>query len=205
VRIPLGDLRAAVANPSNYAKNYNPGKRDGGPSKYSMFLHAIGEYHKTNDVNRAQDYLDEKLKNFKDFKDLPEYVEKLDKYAKEFKKQGNALVRYRDLVSVPVPPQYSQFTVTGQASRVDLVPSGGYAIWMFVRGVSTWEEDPRMPLIHFTYSQTLAVPLQEISVGVYDFESGEYDTCQYDSSDVKKARTALRKVLAELEGKFSSK
>jgi hypothetical protein len=157
-----------------------------------MFLHAIGVFHKTNNVSRAQDYLEATFtKNFKNISDLPDYAKKLDRYASEWRLLGNSLVRYRDNVSVPVPERFSAFLISGQAARVDLVPPGEYGVWMFIRDQPDWDEDPRMPLLQYTYAQRLNVAMKSIAVGVYDFETGAYATRRFS---IREARAELSKL-----------
>jgi len=182
----------ALANPTQYARTFRPGRSNGGPSKYGMFLHAIGVFHKTNNVSRAQDYLEATFtKNFKNISDLPDYAKKLDRYASEWRLLGNSLVRYRDNVSVPVPERFSAFLISGQAARVDLVPPGEYGVWMFIRDQPDWDEDPRMPLLQYTYAQRLNVAMKSIAVGVYDFETGAYATRRFS---IREARAELSKL-----------
>jgi hypothetical protein len=206
IRVPLGDLRVALSNPAKYAQSFKPGGGVGGPSKYGMFLHAIGFFHKTNDLAKAQNYLDATLtKNFKNTADLPDYARKLDAYVREWRRQGNALVRYRDNIAIPIAKQYATFTISGQAARVDLIASGGYGIWMFGRDVSAWEDDPRMPLLQYSYAERLGVEMGSITVGIYDFETGVYSTRSYSVKEVKAARQSVNELLETLRVRFSNK
>src|SRR5438552_1604159 len=138
-RIPLGDLRIALSNPAQYAKSFQPGEGGGGPSKYGMLLFAIGEFHKTNDLKKAQDYLETRItKNFRNVNDLAKYVLWLQLYAREFRALGNNFVNVRDNIAIPLPARFGGLTVSGQAARIDLDPSGGYAVWVFVRDAPDW-------------------------------------------------------------------
>ena len=95
--------------------------------------------------------------------------------------------------------------VSGQAARVDLVQSGGYGIWMFVRDQPDWESDPRMPLLQFSYAQRLNVSMDSIDVGVYDFEIGTYAARKFSSDEVRSARRKLAELLAALNARFALK
>jgi hypothetical protein len=160
-----------------------------------MFLFSIGEFHRTNDINQAQDYLEEKIvTNFQNVGDLPNYIQKLQVYTREFDRLGNIFVRVRDNITVPIPPQFSNFVVSGQAARIDLVPSGGYAVWVFVRGVTDWQDDPRMPLLQLAYSEKLSAPLDEVTVGVYDFQFAKYSSTRYSQRRIN----AVNKTLSDL-------
>jgi hypothetical protein len=204
-RVPLSDLRAAFANPSAYVKNFKPGVQSGWPSKYGMFLHAIGVFHRSGALVEAQDYLEEKLKKFKTFSDLPDYARKLDRYAREFRRQGNSLVRYRDNVTIFNPSGSGSLAVTGQASRVDLVRGGGYGVWMFLRDVPDWAQDPKMPLLHATYVESFNVSLRDVSVGVYDFDRGAYETRRYSAAEITKAQRTMNELLKALQSRLAKK
>ena len=202
-RVPLGDLRTAFSNPQKYARSFTGKSGGGGPSKYGMFLHAVGEFHRTGDLQRAQDYLQEKIEdNFKNIADLPSYSRKLQVYAREFRRLGNTFVRVRDNVVVPIPTEFSDFLVSGQAARVDLVPTGGYGAWIFVRDVTDWYADPRMPLLQFAYAQKLGVDIDEVLVGVYDFEVGQHSSKSFTSAQIMRAQRDLKALLQLLKARF---
>jgi hypothetical protein len=202
-RVPLSDLRTALSNPQKYAKSFTGKSGGGGPTKYGMFLHAIGEFHRKGDCQSAQDYLREKIENnFRNIADLGDYSTKLQVYAGEFRRIGHTFVRFRDNVTVPIPTEFSDFIVSGQAARVDLVPTGGYAIWIFVRAEPHWREDPRMPLLQLSYAQKLGVQIDEVLVGVYDFEAGQHSSDHFTSAQINKARADLKALLRLLKTRF---
>lgn len=199
-RVPLRDLRAAFRDPRRYAKRFTGERSPRGKSKYSMFLHSIAEFHRNGDLQAAQEYLREKIENnFKDSRDLADYSRKLQVYAIQFRRQGNALVRARDNITVPLPTGFPDFAVSGQAGRIDLVPSGGYAIWVFVRDDPDWRDDPRMPLLEYAYADKLGVPSEEILVGVYDFDVGQYSSGHFTRLQINAARAKLKALLRLLK------
>ena len=196
IRVPLGDLPEAFANPVKYARSFRPGRGGGGPSKYGMFQFAIGEYHKTGDGAEAERYLERVfLKNFSDLKDLPAYRRMLQDYIREFGRTKNAFVKARDNISLPKPAEYSDFIVSGQAARIDLLGSGGYGVWMFVRDLANWERDPRFPLLQFAYAEKLGVPLDEVTVGVYDFGLTKHASRSYGQRAIDGANKNLITIL----------
>lgn len=200
IRVPLRDLRVAFTDPAAYARSFRPGKQEGGPSKYGMFLFAIGEYHQTESLADAEKYLEDRfVNNFRNIGELPEYVKKLRHYVREFRNTGNIFVRTRDNIVVPLPPRYKEFAVSGQAARIDLIQQGGYGVWVFGRNVPDWRDDPRMPLLQKAYAHKLNVDLGEITVGMYDFEVGKHASRQYSETEVEKASKSLRGLLRLLE------
>lgn len=202
-RVSLSDLRGAFSNPDRYVRDFTGRSGPGGPSKYGMFLHAVGEFHRTGNLREAQDYLEEKIENnFTNIADLPDYLRKLQVYAREFRQLGNTFVKVRDNVAIPIPPEFIDFVVSGQAARIDLVPTGGYAVWVFVRDVPDWSEDPRLPLMQFAYAEKLGVTSDEVLVGVYDFELGTHSSQSFTSPQINRARRQLRDLLRLLKTRF---
>jgi hypothetical protein len=202
IRVPLRELKLAFANPSNYVKSFGKGGSGGGPSKYGMLLFAIGEFHKTRDFKKAQDYLDTHItKNFKNVGDLSKYVLWLRLYVTDFRRLGNTCVNVRDSIAIPLPFHFNNLSVTGQAARVDLDPYGGYSIWIFVRGEPDWKDDPRMPLLQLAYSQKLGVGLKDINVGTFDFVTGNHTSTQYSRAKVEGVEKDLWKLLGLIRKK----
>jgi hypothetical protein len=206
IRIPLRDLKVAFSNPTRFVRSFKPDGSSGGLNKYSMFLHAIGTFHKTNDLAKAQDYLERVVtKNFEDIADLPDYAKRLSIYVREWRRQGNSLVRYRDNIAIPISENYSGFIVSGQAARVDLLLSGGYGVWIFGRNVPDWGDDPRLPLLQYSYAERLDVAMDSINVGIYDFGTGAYATRRYSTREVNAARRNLDVLLGALSVRFPSR
>ena len=205
IRVPLGDLKTAFSNPARYVASFKPGSRGGGATRYGTFLHSIGVFHNNNgDLPKAQSYLDSEFTS-KNFTQLTDYLDRLDRYAQRWGQLGNTVVRYRDNISVPIPKSYANFRISGQAARVDLVGSGGYGIWMFVRDETDWSDDPKMPLLQFSYARRLDVAMDDLRVGVYDIEAGTYSTRAYSVNEVKAARDGVNNLLAALSSRFKDK
>jgi len=201
-RVALRDLKLALANPSKYVKSFGAGSSTGGPSKYGMLLFAVGEFHKTKDPKKAQDYLETHItKNFKNVNDLPKYAQWLQIYMRDFKALGNSFVNVRDNIAISLPVRFNGLSVSGQAARVDLDRNGGYSIWVFVRDEPDWKDDPRMPLLQLAYSQKLGVGLNDISVGTFDFVTGKHASTQYSQTRVNKVQRALWKLLTLIQRK----
>jgi len=203
-RIPLRDLKEALSNPAKYARSFQPGRDNGfpRPSKYGMLLFAIGEFHKTNDLQRAQKYLETAIvKNFKHVSDLSKYVTWLHLYAREFRALGNNCFKVRNNIAIPLPPKFSGMTVSGQAARIDLSPSGGYAVWVFVRNAPDWKEDPRMPLLQLAYSKRLGVGIDDVTVGTFDFVLTKHTSTQYSIIRINRVQRALWKLILSIQRK----
>jgi hypothetical protein len=202
IRIPLRDLRVAFSNPVQYAQNARSNNSGTFPrkSKYSMLLFAVGELHKTGNLKSAQDYLERKITlNFKSVSDLGTYIGRLRKYASEFASLGNTFFRVRDKIVIETPSRFAGILVSGQAARIDLVPTGGYAVWVFVRNVPDWDQDPRLPLLQSAYSKNLGREVNDVSVGVYDFTLSRHASKRYSRGEIEAANKNLTKLLETLQ------
>jgi hypothetical protein len=197
LKIPLRDLREALDNPKAYVR-----KRKNAPAsiirrgKFMALRDAAFQFHKTGgNLTAAHDYLEEKFKIFKDQRNLPEYARQLDVYAQEFQKLKTDVVKTRDNLALVLPDKYASFVVSGQASRIDLRPQGGYSVWLFARNDPDWRDDPRMPLLQTAYANKLDAALDEIEVGIYDFVTEKYASFQFDESAVRIAQRKLLRLL----------
>lgn len=197
IKVPLRDLKEALNNPDAYVrkrKNTTPPimRR----SKFMTLRDAALHYHKVgNTLSDAQEYLEEKFKIFRDQRTLPECSRQLDIYVREFLRLRADVVKTRDNLSLTLPDRYGNFVVSGQASRIDLKPQGGYSIWTFARNDLDWRDDPRMPLLQQAYADKLDASLDEIEVGIYDFVTEKYDSVQFDASAIRSSQRKLFRLL----------
>ena len=60
-------------------------------------------------------------------------------------------------------------------------------------------------MLQYGYAQRLDVAMEEVRVGMYDFETGVYSSRAYSSVEVKAARNSLNKLLEALDTRFSKK
>lgn len=93
----------------------------------------------------------------------------------------------------------ADLVISGEISRMDIVPTGGYARWLFrnndVRG---WDRELRMPLIQETIAYEMSVSLEEVMVGVYGFQQQVTDQRNYSIDEVRSARLSLEDLLRQL-------
>jgi hypothetical protein len=197
IKVPLRDLREALDNPAAYVRK----RKNTAPPimRRSMFMtlrDAALHYHKVgNKLADAQDYLEDKFKIFRDQRKLPEYSRQLDVYVQEFQRLKADVVKTRDNLALTLPDKYGNFVVSGQASRIDLKPQGGYSIWTFARNDLAWRDDPRMPLLQQAYADKLDASLDEIEVGIYDFVTETHESVQFDASAIRSSQRKLLRLL----------
>ena len=158
---------------------------------------AIFEYHRKNeDLAHAMTYLDHLFhRNFKNKKYLVQLEDQLDDYAVGFKAQGHVVVETKRNIAIPA---HADLIITGEIPRLDLVPRGGYAVWLFSAAADTWSQELRMPLIQAHYAERLGAPLTEVSVGFFDTESGSYSSVSLTADEVELAISEIREIASVL-------
>src|ERR1051326_4728934 len=130
MKLPLADLEEALRNPRAFARQARGSARGFGPTRYLALRSVALGFHKTNDINAAVEQLENRLKEFKTTRDNDAYVEKLREYVVNFQALGTTVARVRSNIKVPLPPEYTDFQITGQIARLDVDPVGGYRAWL---------------------------------------------------------------------------
>ena len=202
-RIPFSDFNTAMRNPSAYRRRMEQGDRGFFRQTYTMVLReAIFRYHKNGEnIEDAQQYLEERLNSFANEKRRNDTIDQFHWYIGEFISQGWPVFQTRLNIRIPLPTWTPEdLYSSGQISRIDLVPEGGYAAWLMrKREEQNWQDELQMPLIQKTLADcTLQVPLREISVGVICFEDRTIDSHCYIEEDVRKAEEDLEHLLRNL-------
>lgn len=201
LNVPLRDLEEAQRNPRAYAKKKATPRSGFNPrSKYLALQRAVYRFHRTGDgLAQAAEYLEANFnRQFKTRDDLPQYLEKLEAYAEALSRLGTTVVKVRDRLLVPLGDALaSRFRVSGDIPRLDLTPEG-YSVWLFAKRTGDWGSELRLPIIQSAYAGQLAVPLNEVRVGVYDFSTGLYKDYGFTEREVSRAEASLRHLLRQL-------
>lgn len=201
-RIPLGDLKKASEDPTKYRaklSNFSGGYR--GSVYFNALRNAIFNYHKPDwTATQAEQYLERSLENHPNALRKAEVSEQLRWYVGEYVARGWTTFRTRLNVSVPLPSwASSDLSVSGEISRIDLVPSGGYAGWLLLSGnAGAWRDELRMPLIQKMLAQEMNITSDEITVGVYALREGKVEHTSYSAREIKTAHFSLENLLLEL-------
>jgi hypothetical protein len=161
------------------------------PSRKQFLKWAIrGHYHKKG-LQAAMEYMEAAFDEHKFKKSgLEEYSEFLTTYHGHL--PPSTFVKHGDRMTYSLLP--GQVAMTGEVDRIDLTDAG-YSVWLFdVEEKDGWASELRMPLIQRYYAEELGSPFAEVSVGVYSFRSGEYESCSFDLSEIDKAEKEIAKV-----------
>lgn len=121
-------------------------------------------------------------------------------YVGEYEARGWVTFRTRMNVSIPLPSWApANLSVSGEVARTDLVPSGGYAGWVFLSGdAEGWRNDPRMPLIQEALTQEMNAPTDEVSVGIYALRERSVELTRYSATEIEATRSSLEELLRQL-------
>jgi hypothetical protein len=205
MRLALGAIEEALANPAAFRARADA--RDGGGFGYtyaSALRNAIYRYHSTRDRDDAAEYLEESIQNSKKLRSAQrraETIDQLDWYIEQHSALGWPTFDTRVRVSIPVPARAADsLTCTGEVGRIDMVPMGGYASWLFASSVKPgWHDELRMPLLQGTLADvTLAVPTNEIRVGIYDFSARNVLSITFADNAIRAARRRFNRLVSDL-------
>jgi hypothetical protein len=188
-RLPLSQLEEARQNPVAYRRKIgNPS----GPRKWgyiNALREAIRQFHKMGDNGQAgYTYLEDKLDRFKNERKSLDTVNQLAWYIEDYWNRGWFTTETYHNISVPLEGIGIQVRCTGEISRLDIVPSGGYAAWLFrSREPEGWKKELRMPIIQDIAAGLFGVPSSEMRVGIISFKERYADFHNFGSWEIAKA------------------
>lgn len=191
LRIPLRDLEEATNNPEAYReKLLQPSENRFGRTYANALRSAIFKFHRlNNDLSESKAYLENYLRRWStDSLKQTMTIENLEWYADDFLRRGWPIFENRLRVVVPQTIS-SNLRCSGEATRLDIVPSGGYAAWVTkASGADSIFDELRMRLIQYTVAnEKLSVPIHEVQVGVYSFEERFIQLHTYSIEEINQA------------------
>jgi hypothetical protein len=202
LKIPFGELKEARDNPLAYrAKLLNPELESGPHFGFAnVLLNAVHEFNKTGNETAARNYLSANLERFKNSRKKAETESKLEWYIEETNALGNVVVKSRQKLSIALPARVqNNIRCSGEISRIDVVPAGGYAAWL-VKNKSTenWDNDIQMPLLQREVSKLLGVTYGEVSIGLYSFSDKLVVSKSFGRFGIRRAEKQLDTLLLSL-------
>jgi hypothetical protein len=201
-RLPLRELEEANADPARYrAKLYGPQRQAQGSIYFNTLRNAIFNFHKPQwTAAQAESYLEDRLASAANTLKKAEVLDQFRWYVREYEALGWTTFLTRLNVDI-LPPSRApaDLSISGQIARVDLVPSGGYAGWIFVSGdAHGWRQELRMPLVQEALAREMNVTTDEIIVGVYAFKSRSVEHTSYSAAELRAVRSSLEQLLQRL-------
>ena len=198
MRLSLTQLETARSDPRAMATTLRSGTKSRLRFSRAQALYlSARKFHKQNDnLTAARDYLIAVYRrNFLQPKEMLKLLNELDLYAGAYQATGNTITNLGARISITID---SDFQLTGEIPRIDIVPSGGYAIWLFSRSDRQWKDELRMPIIQYYFAQTFGVDISSVSVGFYFFTAARYDSNRYSQAKIDNARRECRSLGAIL-------
>jgi hypothetical protein len=202
-RIPLGDLEQAARDPSGYRARMGGASRGGFTyGHFNVLRNAIRRFHGTHeDEVQARVYLENGLTRFRDTSKRAETMHQFNWYVEEYRsRRGWVTSETMGRIVVQLPPWVPAGLVcSGEVTRIDIVPSGGYAGWLFRNDdIADWRRERRMPLIQDTLAREMGVDTEEVMVGVYGFRQRVIEHTTYSIDEVESAYASLENLLRQL-------
>jgi hypothetical protein len=202
LRLPLRELDEANADPIGYrAKLYGPPRQAQGSIYFNSLRNAIFNFHKPQwTAAQAESYLENRLVNTANAPRKAEVLEQFHWYLEQYRALGwgTALTRLNLNISAP-PWDPADLALSGQLARVDLVPSGGYAGWIFVSGTARgWRQELRMPILQEALAGEMNVTTDAVIIGVYAFQDRSVEHTSYSATEIREARASLESLLQKL-------
>jgi hypothetical protein len=199
MKIPLRELEEARRDIGAYLqRKRSEGSGSYGRSKYLTLQRAIHVFHRSNNnIETAQEYLEESFKKFKRPAEFARYIELLEQYSEEFKILGTTVFRVKDRLLVPLTQEFvnAGVRISGEIPRVDLTDTG-YTAWVFSKNAVGLEDELRLPIIKAAYAVELGAEEDEIEIGVYDFSKGEHKLFNFSQTDINAAIDELNRLVS---------
>lgn len=199
MRISLRQLTELCNDPAAFAARIAQPKPSFGKTRYNFLRFAIDKFHRGLPFDDAEKYLeDSMLNNFKTQKGNEVYLEQFRTYIQNTKNLKTTVVKVRDQIEIPISSHLKPvYTVSGQLARFDMLENG-YGLWFLATKTEDWKADWRLPIVTAAYQKNMQVDPNELTVGVYDFDSGEYSQFQFDEQELSEALIRLNSSLDTL-------
>lgn len=201
-RIPIRELEEARRDPSEYRTRLTQPQTHTvrRPSYFMALRDAIFRFHRSNRVT-GREYLEERLARFKNNRRGQDMIDKYEWYIRQYTDLQWAACSVKPLISIPLPARVpADLQCSGQVARIDVVPDGGYAAWLF-RNASTagWSKELQMPLIQYAVAQSVVhADVSQVRVGVCGFQDETAPIKVYSSKEIKAALREFDQLLGKL-------
>lgn len=190
-RLPFQDLDEAIQNPQRYRQKMVSNESQWYPpySYFKSLKGAIYSFHKSNDdMGVGLNYLEEKLERLKNDQRCIETIDQYRWYVEEYRFRGWYSFRTRLDIQISLPPWMPpDFRCSGRIGRLDIIPDGGYAVWLFrSRDFEGWTNNLSLPLLQKEVSETiLGVPVSKVKVGIYSFEEQFVGDINFSETEIE--------------------
>jgi hypothetical protein len=203
-RLRFSDLDEARRDPRAFRRKLGAGATQAGfgPSYFSTLRDALFRYHSHNrDVQDASAYLERRLSRFKDDSSRERYMDHFFWYVNEYDALGWPTFRIKQRVTIPLPHARSpDSTCSGEVSRLDIVPTDGFAAWLFRKDADPdWRNQLHLRLLQDSVARAvLHTQTQQVRIGIYAFEARQAYSTTFSPDDIQDAFRELAHLIAIL-------
>jgi hypothetical protein len=146
-------------------------------------------------------YLESHLENFANKQKCQEAVDQLQWYIEEYQKLHWPLIQTRKNIIIPLSTQFADsLRVSGQVSRLDMHPDGGYAAWLLrKKGSDGWLQELQMPIIQNAVGVDLGkIHKVNVLVGIISFEERYIGYHEFREDEIKQAHLELEALFRQM-------
>ncbi len=188
-KFSITKLEKARQNPTDFAKLLMAGTTDSGGffrrARFVRWQDAVNEYHKTNDLSKALNYLEKSFSNYAsnsaNRRAYESYLMSLDSYVSELNSNGNIFLKKETLkISLNAISM-----ITGRVPLTFMNNKGGFSLYFFSKTSVGWETELRFPIIqnHFA-KEVYGTDLNKIEVGVFSIQDNKFHQQTYSNADI---------------------
>jgi hypothetical protein len=191
-------LETARHNPMDFAKSLKlPIDKGGfyGRSQFIRWQDAVNEYHKTNNLSDALNYIEKSFSNYantsKNRKSYESYLISLDAYVASVKKSGNIYLK-KETIKIPLN---SKSMITGRVPVSFMNKKGGFSLYFFSKVSSGWNTELRFPIIQNYFSKEVyGTDLGKIAVGIFSIQDNKFFEHSYSIEEIEDAEKELGRI-----------
>lgn len=190
MKISHSKLEIARTDPKTFKKKVSAAGGIFRPSRYRYWQYSTRFYHKNeDDRDETVKYLAKLFNGFVQNKKADELLDKhisyLDAYIDDFKKLQTVPIEIGSRLEINIKNGH---LITGEIQRVDFNMDSGYDVYVMNKKDKDWSNELRFPVIQYYYAQNIfKCEIEEVSVGVFCFESLKHEKNSYSEQTVTEA------------------
>jgi hypothetical protein len=200
IKIKLGQLEIVRQNPIAYKNSYGSSSGIRSWGYFNALREGIRLFHKSGDnESQAVQYLANLLQRFKSDSKIEDTLEEFQWYVGNYFDRSWPTSEVFHNIVVPTDHDPLMVKCSGEISRLDIVPSGGYCAWVFHSDkADNWKSELRMPIIQKITGDILGVPISEVKVGVISFKEKYSDYCSYIQEEINDSFSELNSIVSQV-------
>lgn len=198
-KFSITHLEEARRNPSLFAKSLlNPKVNSSGffgRAKFIRWQDAINEFHRTNDIIKAYDYLEKSFSHYssnpKNRVDYNMYLDSLEAYYKQYQKNGYVFLKSETLKIT----LNDKVLISGRVPLTFMKMAGGFSVFFFSKVTQGWDCELRFPIIQDHFAKNVyGIDSENVDVGIYSIEDNRFISKTFDHVEITGASIELKQI-----------